>query len=252
MTMLRNCMDRMSPAGKTVLPFLNRSHNNSWQVLVGHCVLCVLRSHRISGFYVSDHKAWADKINRRFQSCRTDYNKIATRGKFGKSGQGKYKNLTALQKWKCERYSFLAPFYKQGQKPLGQSKTSVVLGGLPPSTDNESDEGPDDGNDSSSSNTRKEGRELFIRPWHLHLPFGKAWSEPDPRMRRYPQTRSHAITESLWQWWRNLQATLYAVPLTDVIRSGTVSLRGWMISLANCPDTVGEHSKWRLWRWRWK
>ena len=161
MTMLRNCMDRMSPAGKTVLPFLNRSHNNSWQVLVGHCVLCVLCSHRISGFYVSDHKAWADKINRRFQSCPTDYNKIAKRGKLGKSGQGKYKNLTALQKWKYERYSFLTPFYKQGQKPLGQSKTSAVLGGLPPSTDNESDEGPDDGNDSSSSNTRKEGSELF-------------------------------------------------------------------------------------------
>ena len=110
----------------------------------------------MSCFYVSDHKAWADKINRRFQSCRTDYNKIAKRGKLGKSGQGQYKNLTALQKWKYQRYSFLAPFYKQGQKPLGQSKTSAVLGGLPPSTDNESDEGPDDGNDSSSSNTRKE------------------------------------------------------------------------------------------------
>ena len=98
----------------------------------------------------------------------------------------------------------------------------------------------------------KKGGNCFIHPWHLHLPFGKAWSEPDPRMRRYPQTRSHAITESLWQWWRNLQATLYAVPLTHVIRSGTVSLRGWMISLANCPDTVGEHPKWRLWRWWWK
>ena len=72
---------------------------------------------------------------------------------------------------------------------------------------------------------------FFMRRWHLHLPFGKAWSEPDPRMRRYPQTRSQAITASLWQWWRNLQATLYAVQLTDVIRSGTVSLRGWMISL---------------------
>ena len=46
-------------------------------------------------------------------------------------------------------------------KPLGQSKTSAVLGGLPPSTDNESDEGSDDSNGSSSSNTQKEGRELF-------------------------------------------------------------------------------------------
>ena len=124
-------------------------------------VICVLCSHRNSCFYVSDHKAWADKINRRFQSCRTDYNKIAKRSKLGKSGQGQYKNLTALQRWKYERYSFLAPFYKQGQKPLRQSKTSAVLGGLPPSTDNESEEGPDDGNDSSLSNTRKEPRELF-------------------------------------------------------------------------------------------
>ena len=180
MTMLRNCMDRMSPAGKTVVPFLNRSHNNSLQVLVGHCVLCVLCSHRISGCYVSDHKAWADKINRRFQSCRTDYNKIEKRGKFGKSGQAKYKSLTALQKWKYEWYSFLAPFYKQGQKPLAQSKSSAVLGGLPPSTDNESDEGPDDGNDSSSSNTQKEGGELF----HSSL------TSPPPIRKSMKRTRS--------------------------------------------------------------
>ena len=124
-------------------------------------VICVLCSHRNFGFYVSDHKAWADKIYRRFQSCRTDYNKIANRGKLGKSGQGQYKNLTALQRWKYERYSFLAPFYKQGQKTLKQSKTSAVLSGLPPSTDSESEEGPDDGNDCSSSHTRKEPQELF-------------------------------------------------------------------------------------------
>ena len=36
-----------------------------------------------------------------------------------------------------------------------------MLGGLPPSADGESEEGPDDSNDSSSSNTRKEPRELF-------------------------------------------------------------------------------------------
>ena len=61
----------------------------------------------------------------------------------------------ALQKWKYERYSFLAPFYKQGQKTLKQSKTNAVLGGLPPSTDGELEEAPDapdDGSDSSSSN----------------------------------------------------------------------------------------------------
>ena len=127
-------------------------------LLVGH--LCSVFSQKFL-FYVSDHKAWADKINKRFQSCGTDYNKIANRGKLAKSGQGQYKNLTALQRWKYERYSFLAPFYKQCQKPLRQSKTSAVLGGLPPSTDGESEEGPDDGNDSSSSNTRKEPRELF-------------------------------------------------------------------------------------------
>ena len=124
-------------------------------------VIFVLCSHRNSVFYVSDHKAWADKIYRRFQSCRTDYNKIANTGKLGKSGQGQSKNLTALQKWKHERYSFLAPFYKQGQKTLKQSKTNAVLGGLPPSTDGESDEAPDDGNNSSSSNTRKEQPEPF-------------------------------------------------------------------------------------------
>ena len=82
----------------------------------------VLCSHRNSVFYVSDHKAWADKIYRRFQSCHTDYKKIANRGKLGKSGQVQSKNLTALEKWKHERYSFLAPFYKQGQKTLKQSK----------------------------------------------------------------------------------------------------------------------------------
>ena len=127
-------------------------------------VIFVLCSHRNSVFYVSDHKAWADKIYRRFQSCRTDYNKIANRGKLGKSGQGQSKNLMALQKWKHEGYSFLAPFYKQGQKALKQSKTNAVLGGLPPSTDGESEEAPvapDDGNDSSLSNTRKELPEPF-------------------------------------------------------------------------------------------
>ena len=124
-------------------------------------VICVLCSHRNSVFYVSDHKAGADKINKRFQSCWTDYNKIANRGKLGKSGQGQYKNLTALQRWKYEGYSFLAPFYKQGQKTLKQSKTSAVLSGIPPSTDGASEEGPDDGNNSSSSHTRKEPKELF-------------------------------------------------------------------------------------------
>ena len=39
-------------------------------------VICVLCSHRNSVFYVSDHKAWAHKIFRRFQSCHTDYKKI--------------------------------------------------------------------------------------------------------------------------------------------------------------------------------
>ena len=69
--------------------------------------------------------------------------------------------MTALQKWKHERYSFLAPFNKQGQKTLKQSRTNAVLGGLPPSTDGDSDEAPDDGNESSSSNARKEQPEQF-------------------------------------------------------------------------------------------
>ena len=114
-----------------------------------------------SVIYVSDHKAFADKIYWRFQSCHTDYNKIANRGKLEKSGQGQFKNLMALQKWKHERYSFLAPFYKEGQKTLKQSRTNAVLGGLPPSTDRGSDETPDDGNENSSSNTRKEQPEQF-------------------------------------------------------------------------------------------
>ena len=50
---------------------------------------CSVFSKRKSVFYVSDQKAWAEKIYRRFQSCHTDYNKIANRGKLGKSGQGK-------------------------------------------------------------------------------------------------------------------------------------------------------------------
>ena len=117
----------------------------------------------LSVLYVSDHKAWADKIFRRFQSCHTDYNKISNRGNFGKSGQGQFKELTALQKWKHERYYFLAPFYKQGQKTFKQSRTTSVLGGPPPSTDGDSDEAPDDerGHESSSSNTRKDTPEQF-------------------------------------------------------------------------------------------
>ena len=130
-------------------------------------------------YYVSDHKAWADKIYRRFQSCRTDYNKISNRGKFGKSGQGQLKRLTALQKWKHKQYSFLAPFYKQGQKALKQSRTNVVLSGLPPSTDDESDKALDDSNESSPSNTRKDPPEKF----------GSSLTSPPPIRRTKKRTR---------------------------------------------------------------
>ena len=92
---------------------------------------------------------------------------------------------------------------------------------------------------------------FFIRRWHLHLAFGKPWRKPETRIRRYPQMRSQAITVSSWQWWRNLQATLYGVHQTHMILSGTVSSRGWMISLWECPETTSEHSKWELWPWRW-
>ena len=123
---------------------------------------CYLCSHRDSVLYVSDHRGWADKIFRRFTSCRTDYNKIANRGKLGKSGQGQYKNLTALQRWKYERYSFLAPFYKQGQKTLQHNKSGAVLGGIQATSDGSSDEGPEDDNESTQSDvTRKEPRQLF-------------------------------------------------------------------------------------------
>ena len=124
----------------------------------GLFLFCVLKENLY--YYVSDHKAWADKIYRRFQSCHTDYNKISNRGKFVKSSQAQLKGLTALQKWKHERYSFLAPLYKQGQKALKQSRTNAVLGGLPPSTDGESDEAADDGNESSSSKKRQEKTRL--------------------------------------------------------------------------------------------
>ena len=58
-----------------------------------------------------------------------------------------------------------------------------------------------------ATHTKNRGN-FFIRRWHLHLEFGKPWSEQGRRMIRYPQMRrSQAITASSWQWWRNLQAT---------------------------------------------
>ena len=111
-----------------------------------------------------------------------NYSKIANRGKLGKSGQGQSKHLMALQKWKHEWYSFLGPFYKQGQKALKQSKTNAVLGRLSPSTDGESEEAPDaldDGNDSSSSNTRKE----------LPEPFSASLTSPSAIRRTKKRTR---------------------------------------------------------------
>ena len=110
-------------------------HNN---VCITYIVVFVQCSERKSLLYVSDQKAWVDKIYRRFQSCCTDYNKISNRGKFGKSGQAQYKGLTALLKWKNECYSFLQPYYKQRQKILKESKTSSVLGGAAASTDHDS------------------------------------------------------------------------------------------------------------------
>ena len=65
----------------------------------------VLKENR--DYYVSDHKACADKIFRRFQSCRTDYNKISNRGKFGKSGQGQFKGLNSSAK--METWTLLLP-----------------------------------------------------------------------------------------------------------------------------------------------
>ena len=75
---------------------------------------------------------------------------------------------------------------KQGQKTLKQSKTNAVLGGLPPSTDSESDEAPDDGNDSSSSNTRKEQPE----------PFSSSLTSPPAIRRTKKRTRDKDEKES--------------------------------------------------------
>ena len=52
---------------------------------------------------------------------------------------------------------------------------------------------------------KKNWRNYFYHRWHLHLTFGEPRSEPETRMRRYPQMRSQAITASSWQWWRSLQ-----------------------------------------------
>ena len=98
-------------------------------------------------------KGWADKIFKRFAHLRTDYNKIANRGKVGKSGSGKQKGITALQKWKPERYSFLQHYYKQGHKAAKESQDTGVLGGAAASSDHESDEDLDEerAHESSSS-----------------------------------------------------------------------------------------------------
>ena len=88
---------------------------------------------------------------------RSDYNKIANRGKLRKSGQGRIKGLPALQEWKNERYSFL-----QSQESQ-ESQGTGVLGGVAAFTDRESNKGPDEerGHESSSSATRKEMPEPF-------------------------------------------------------------------------------------------
>ena len=62
---------------------------------------------------------------------------------------------------------------------LLHSKTNAVLGGLPPSTDGESEEAPDDGNNSSSSNTRKE----------LPEPFSESLTSPPAIRRTKKRTR---------------------------------------------------------------
>ena len=106
-------------------------------------------------------KDWADKIFKRFTHLRTDYHKIATRGKLGRSGSGKLKGLTALQKWKSERYSFLQPYYKQGQKAAKESQGTGVLGGAVASSDHfESDEDLDEERavESSSSAVARKGK----------------------------------------------------------------------------------------------
>ena len=105
--------------------------------------------------YVSEHRAWADKIFRRFTNLRSDYRKLAQGQQRKKSGQ-----LTALQKWKLEHLSYLKPYYKQSQKARKEFQGTGVIGGpVQTPTDHESDdehEHEDIGHESSSSATRNE------------------------------------------------------------------------------------------------
>ena len=85
-----------------------------------------------------------------------------------------------MEKW---RYSFLQPYYKQGQKAGKESQATGVLGRAAASSDHESDEDPNGerAHESSSSATRKETPEHFgsLDHWPLHLPSAEPRREPE-------------------------------------------------------------------------
>ena len=103
-------------------------------------------------------KDWADKINKRFNHLRSDYHKLASWGKLGKSGSGKLKGLTALQKWKVKWYSFLHPYNKQGQKAAKESKGNGVLSAAAASIDH-SDSAGDHEDPSFREQLKQHGKE---------------------------------------------------------------------------------------------
>ena len=73
----------------------------------------------------ADTKEWVTRIEKRFKNIRTDYHKLI-REKVAKSGSAQHKSMTALQRWKLDKYAFLAQYHTQ--KPGTQCKASSLVG----------------------------------------------------------------------------------------------------------------------------
>ena len=206
-----------------------------------------------NALYVADHKAWADKIDRRFTSCRTDYNKISNRGKFGKSGQAQYKILTALQKWENERYSFLQLTTSKVRRYSKRPKLVRCSAEL---------QHPQTMNQTKTLMKREvtrvaqaaQGKTRLNNLHHhglLHPPSAEPRSEPETRTSRHPRIRRQPTTLSSWQWWRSRQVTLYGPQQTCMIVSGKVFSRGSAILLRECPEATGGNSNRKVGNSQW-
>ena len=173
-------------------------------------------------YYVSDHKAWADKIYRRFQSCRIDYNKISNRGKFGKSGQGQFKGLTALQKWKHNDTPSLLPSTSKVRRHSSSPELMwCSADSHHPQTVTRTNPLMTATRVARATQEKTRLNNLHHR-WHLHLPSREPRSEPETWMRRHPRIRRQPIKASSWQWWRSLRVTLYGRHQACMIVSGKV------------------------------